>query len=123
MKTTRVNIRGRPQANQWKASFTLTFMLYERNDIKCLMIFHYVNAANETKEKLTYAGGLRATPGAIVLTISPGGSHQDEGRVAGEGDRGEIGESSVLPPPLRWHPWVSAEHSCKDEGGKREMTH
>lgn len=64
-----------------------------------------------TNEQLTYARGLRATPGAVVLTVPPGGAHQDEGRVAGEGDGGEVGEASVLPPPLGWHPRVSTEHS------------
>lgn len=66
--------------------------------------------------KRTYARGLRATPSAVILAVSPGRAHQDKRRVAGEGDRGEVGESSVLSLPLGWHSWVSTENSCKDQG-------
>lgn len=82
-------------------------------------------------KSFTNARGLCATPRAIILTVSPGRAHQDKRRVAGEGDRGEIGESSVLSPPLGWHPWIPTENSCIDKDtrgktdptGKREMTY
>lgn len=73
------------------------------------MIEYFINGGR----KRTYARGLRATPGAIILAISPGGAHQDEGRVAGERDGRQVGEASVLPPALSRHPGVSTEHSCK----------
>lgn len=75
------------------------------------------------KTFLTYARWLSATPCAIILTISSCRTHQDERRVAGEGDGGEIGESSVFPPSLGWHSWISTEHSCVDEGGELEVTY
>lgn len=68
---------------------------------------------------LTYARRLRATPGAIILAVSPGWADQDERRVAEEGDGGEIGETAVLPSPLCWHSRVSTKNSYKDES--REM--
>lgn len=60
--------------------------------------------------QLTDAGGLRSAPCAIVLTISPHRADQNKRRVAGEGDRGQEGEASVLPPALAWYSWIPAEH-------------
>lgn len=70
--------------------------------------------------QLTDAGGLCSAPGAVVLTISPHRADQNERRVAGEGDRGQEGETSVLPPALARYPRIPAEHGCKDTEA-REM--
>lgn len=74
--------------------------------------------------QLTDAGGLCSAPGAVVLTISPHRADQNEWRVAGEGDRGQEGETSVLPPALARYPWIPAEHGCKDtEARKMQDSH
>lgn len=69
--------------------------------------------------QLTNAGGLCSTPGAVVLTISPHRADQNERRVAGEGDRGQEGEASVLPPALARYPWIPAEHGWKDTEARK----
>lgn len=69
--------------------------------------------------QLTNAGGLRSAPGAVVLAISPHRADQNEGRVAGKGDRGQEGKASVLPPALARYPWIPAEHGWRDTDGRR----
>lgn len=69
--------------------------------------------------QLTDAGGLRSAPGAVVLTISPHRADQNERRVAGEGDGGQEGEASVLPPALARYPWIPAEHGWRDADARR----
>lgn len=62
---------------------------------------------------LTYAAGLCAAPRPIRLAKPPRGAHQHQGSVAGEGHRGPVGETTVLSPPSRWDPGVSAEHGWR----------
>lgn len=62
----------------------------------------------------TYTRWLCATPNAIILAIPPGRAHKDVRSVAEEGDRGEVGESPVLSPPLGWYAWISTKNGYKD---------
>lgn len=59
----------------------------------------------------TYTRWLRATPDAIILAIPPGRAHKDIRSIAEEGDRGEVGESPVLSPPLSRYAWIPTKNS------------
>src|SRR4029434_4612598 len=69
------------------------------------------------------AGGLRAAPGAVVLTVAYFGAHQQQRRVAGEVHGREVGEAAVLALALRWEPGVAAEHSCTRTTHTHTHTH
>lgn len=73
----------------------------------------------------TYTRWLRATPGAIILAIPPGGAHKDIRRVAEEGDRGKVGESPIFSSSLGWYSRISAKYGCVDEEkkGENEVTY